>query len=250
MSAEYEKDFSLILPIYNEGIKLSKNLDNISRTLGIAGINYEIILIDDASQDDSAQRAKNFAQSNDRVVFYQHEKNMGRGRTVMDGFSKAKGQIISFIDVDCEVSPIYLLEFVNDMLNNNKVDVITGRRIYTFSISKMLRPLFSMIYRVLIRVMLGVKLLDTETGYKLFRNSSYQSIASFLKNNDWFWDTEVMTVSALAGLKIQERNVLFVRDHDKKSSVRLIPDIIKYLKAMMKFRRTIPQLKRDLKNNG
>ena len=62
-----------------------------------------------------------------RAVF--HSRNMGRGSAVRDGLLEATGTVAGFIDIDCEVSPLYIPHMV-DLIMKRKADVVIGRRFY------------------------------------------------------------------------------------------------------------------------
>src|SRR3989344_2434867 len=227
--------FTLVLPLYNEGGGLAIQLGYIYRTLCNGAFRFQMILIDDCSTDETTHIAHAFAQGKDSVLVVRHEKNQGRGATVMDGFMRATSDVVGFMDVDCEVSPVYLLEFVSDLLEGT-TDIITGHRIYKFSVSRMPRTIASIGYRMIVRALLDIKFKDTETGYKLFRRTSFLRIAPYLKEKGWFWDTEVMAIANLAKLRVEERPVLFIRNVAKRSSVHLVSDTLTYFKSLMRFR--------------
>lgn len=237
--------FSLVLALYNEGSKLQSNLERILHTTEHLHIPFEILLIDDGSKDATPEVARQFAEANEGVRFIQHEKNMGRGGTVMDGFQQSQGAVVGFMDVDCEISPVYILDFVPDLLQE-KTDVITGLRIYRFSLSRVIRPFLSVSYRIMMRGLLRVKLEDTETGYKFFRKMAIDKLAPYVKHTGWFWDTEIMALASYAGLRIEERPVLFMRDREKHSTVRIFKDSLDYFVHLMRFRGSVKSIKKAL----
>ncbi|MFA6042594.1 MAG: glycosyltransferase [Patescibacteria group bacterium] len=239
-------NFSLTLPLYNEGSILQKNLTSIHTILsGKGSFSFEVIVIDDASKDDTARSAKQFCDHLPNWHFLQNEKNLGRGGTVMRGFRESRGTIVGFIDVDCEASPMYLLDFIPDLLAH-KVDGITGMRIYPFSFSTFLRAGTSYLYRQLVQLFLRVAYKDRQSGYKTFRREAILPLLAYTKNQHWFWDTEIMVIAHLAGLRIEERPILFYRDTAKKSTVKLFRDSMLMVRELFRFRARMPQLAADL----
>lgn len=245
MNTAKRVDFSLVLPLYNEGLILKSNLSRIYSTLKYGSFTFEMILIDDGSTDETVDIAELFSQNHNEVVFFQQSTNQGRGATVMTGFRRANGDVIGYIDVDCEVSPVYLLEFCPYLLTH-QCDVVTGARIYKFSLGRTLRTLSSVLYRTTVSAVLHTKFKDTETGYKIFKRESFNIIAPYLEHTGWFWDTEVMAVSKIAGLSIEEHNVLFVSNSRKRSTVHLFKDALYYLQSLYSFRKRLPLLKKEL----
>lgn len=236
-------DLSLILPLYNEASILRTNLDLIRTTLESSGWRYEMILIDDCSQDQTASIGRAFsAEHPRRVRFIQHEKNFGRGATVVDGIRRAVGMVVGFIDVDCEASPLYMLDLVPRILNGT-ADVVTGRRIYPFTLAAFARVVASLSYRVIEHRVLRTRFLDSQTGYKFFRRSAILPVVELCRDRGWFWDTEILVLASLAGLKIEERPILFLRNPAKRSTVRLVRDAVQMLRALIGFRSRIRVLR-------
>lgn len=153
----------------------------------------------------------------------------------MDGIMKARGSIVGFIDIDCEVSPVYIPEFV-DMIVERKADVVIGKRIYRSSFSSFVREIISVGYRWIVSHILETQGIDTESGYKFFRKKKILPILSFTSNRHWFWDTEIVIWALKKHLKISEYPVLFLRRADKKSSVRIVHDTIDYLRQIVAFK--------------
>ncbi|MFH1236304.1 MAG: glycosyltransferase [Parcubacteria group bacterium] len=244
-------DLTLILPLYNEGSALSANLNYIVETLQCKStLSFELLLIDDGSGDTTAQNARQFAQSHSTLCeFIQHTHNIGRGAIVAEGLRRARGTVTGFIDVDCEASPLYILDFVPDILMN-KVDIITGVRIYPFAVSTLLRATMSVTYRMLVKNMTGSQFTDTRAGYKFFRTEAILPLLRYCKHPGWFWDTEVLVVSSLAGLRVQQRPILFFRDTSKKSTVRLAHDTTVLVRDLLVFRQQLPSIREQIKRHG
>ena len=107
-------------------------------------------------------------------------------------------------------------------------DIATGQRIYKPQLRLFSRLLASQGYVRLMRWALAVHLKDPETGYKFFKRERVLALLDQVQSEGWFWDTEIMVRSLLAGLTIRELPCLFVRRYDKASSVKLVPDSLDY----------------------
>lgn len=230
-------DLSLIIATYNEGPTLLSSLREIKKTLDRTKIKWEMICIDDCSKDSSFKVTKKFAKGKHNISVTFHEKNVGRGGTVVEGIKMAKGKVVGFIDVDLEVSPVYIPQFVEAIEDGYNVAIAT--RIYKESLSTVARWISSKIYVFLVRHILQINYKDTEAGYKFFNRRKILKVLKKVKNKGWFFDTEIITRSHLAKLKIKEIPVLFLRRPEKKSTVRLIPDSIDYIKGLIKLKRTL-----------
>ena len=194
-------DLSLILPCYNEGEHLAKSIPKIISVLENSNNSYELILIDDKSTDNTTDLIKKINKKNPKIRTYFHDKNQGRGATVVDGLRLAKGKIAGFIDVDLEVSPGYLPEIV-DKLKDNNLDVIVGHRHYPFSffpLNNLMRFLSTKIYSFIVKNILGLPIHDTESGYKFFKRRKILKVLPKIIDKHWFWDTEILARSHAEG---------------------------------------------------
>ena len=77
---------------------------------------------------------------------------------------------------------------------------------------------------------------DTEAGYKFFRRKKILPVLKQVKDKRWFWDTEIIALGYLNGLKIKEIKVLFKRRSDKTSTVNLFRDTLEYIWSLLVFR--------------
>jgi SAM-dependent methyltransferase len=99
-----------------------------------------------------------------------------------------------------------------------------------------LRNALSHVYRALCKLLLDFGVRDSETGCKFFRRDTAGVAVLQSESDGWFWDTEVMARAALLDLRIHEMPVLFLRRADKRSTVRLLPDVFRYLVELGRFR--------------
>lgn len=229
-----KKDLSLILACFNEGITLKESLKKIIEVLEATKYRWEIIAIDDCSRDSTYRNLKQFSENRKNFYVYKNRENLGRGGTVIMGLQKARGRIAGFIDVDLEVSAVYIPQFVRAI--EDGADLAVATRIYKESLSSINRWILSKGYNLITRNLLHLNIKDTEAGYKFFDLEKMMKVIKKTRDKKWFFDTEIVAIAAKEKLKIVEIPVLFLRRNDKKSTVRIIPDTIAYLKAVYKFK--------------
>lgn len=229
-------DLSLVIPLYRETEHIASSLAEVHRTLSASRLTFEVILYDDASPDDTVTIVEREIAKYPAMRLLRHERNEGRGRTVVDGFRQAKGRGVGYIDADLEVSPVYIPRFTQVILDG-EADAVTGERIYQTSLRSWSRYLSNVTYRSLVRFFLRLPYRDTETGYKFFRRDAVLPLLDRTDDPGWFWDTQVMAYCFAAGLRVRELPVLFLRRYDKTSTVRLLPDSVAYLKKLIAFSR-------------
>jgi glycosyltransferase AglD len=220
-------DLSLILPCYNEVPVFPESIKWITRILDLAKITYEIILVDDVSRDQTSTLIKRYISTHKQIKAIYHTVNTGRGQAVMDGIKIARGTVVGYIDIDCEVSPVYIPEITQKILNH-EADVIIGKRIYRTSFGSLFREILSIGYQKLSDLLIGTGGIDTESGYKFFNRGKILPVLPKTRDPHWFWDTEIMVFAKRMKLVILEQPVLFLRRSDKQSSVRVWHDILSY----------------------
>lgn len=230
-------DLSLILACYNEEKVIEQSIEEIESILNNSVFSYEIILVDDKSKDRTRNLIKKISKGKKNFHFFFHKVNQGRGKTVSDGIKKARGKIVGFIDIDLEVSPVYIPYFTAKILRG--ADVVSGRRVYRESLSSLYRAILSRGYSFLVRKLLAIPLNDTETGYKFFNRRRILPVLGRTKSAGWFWDTEIMAYSYYEKLRILEIPVLFIRRHDKQSTVNALSDTRNYLFNLLRFRKRL-----------
>lgn len=231
-------DFSLVLPCYNEQGLFADSMMRIRDALDASKYAYEIIFVDDTSADNTRALIAAYCKTHRTSRALYHKTNTGRGRAVADGMRMARADIVGYMDIDCEVSPVYLPRLI-DIVKKKKADVVIGRRYYRSSFRALVREILSRGYQWISDRMIGTGGLDTETGYKVFRKKTILPILDKTTNSGWFWDTEIIVRSRLAGLRITEVPVLFLRRFDKHSSVNIFSDTLEYIRQLIRFRREL-----------
>lgn len=234
-------ELSIILPAYNEAEVLVESVENIRNVLDRMKSNYEIIIAEDGSTDGTDKIAKMLSQKHKNVRWLHSDKRLGRGKAVANAIKKTDALIVGYVDVDLEVSAMYIPALVQEV--ENGFDIVVGWRFYKFDWKSILRIITSKMYGFLVRLMLSVNLKDTETGYKFFDRKKILPLLDEIGSVHWFWDTEIMIRSYYKGLKIKEIPVLFIRKWERKSKVNLIKDAISYFGKLWNFRNKIEEIK-------
>lgn len=235
-------DLTLVLACYNEEAVFERSVESILETLDYTRWSYEVIFVDDVSQDRTRDLILERVESDSshRLKYIFHERNTGRGGAVADGLRAASGTVAGFVDIDLEVAALYIPACVQAVRNG--ADIATGRRWYRLQLRQAGRWILTRGYRWLSRWLLGVSLEDTETGFKFFNREKILLVLADTEDTHWFWDTEVMVRSVLRGYKIVEIPCLFDRRFDKESTVRPVRDALDYFLKLLRFRRTVREL--------
>jgi len=231
-------DLSLVVPCYDEVGHLRQSVAEVVEVLEQTRWTWELVFVDDASRDDTRAVIRELCATDPRLRAVFHERNRGRGAAFKTGFQAATGAITGFVDIDLEVHARYVPALVT-LVERHGVDVATGLRYYVLRQTGGLhRAMLSWVYRRLCGLLLNAGVRDSETGCKFFKRATASDVVLGAEHDGWFWDTEVMVRAALADLVVHEMPVLFLRRRDKQSTVRVLPDSIDYLRALVRFRRS------------
>ncbi|MBX4199197.1 bifunctional glycosyltransferase family 2/GtrA family protein [Candidatus Parcubacteria bacterium] len=168
-SGRPEKDLllSIIVPTYNEEKTLKELLDRVERAPLPANISREIIVVDDGSTDRTLDIIKYLPS---RHVIIQHERNRGKGASVIDGLRAAKGDFVIIQDADLEYDPNDYAKLLAPILDG-KADVVYGSRFLHAGRPSGMRSISKMANRLLTfwsNLFTGLRIEDMETCYKMF----------------------------------------------------------------------------------
>jgi len=167
---------SVVIPVYNEEKTILKVLEKIKKVEEKLSKNFEIIVINDGSNDKTLEYLDNNKSLYSKLINI--EFNKGKGNAINKGFENATGEIIIIQDADLEYNP----EEYNKLLlpfEKYDADVVYGSR---FKSSQMNRVLFfwhsviNNIITLLSNILSDLNLTDIETGYKLFRKEILEKI--------------------------------------------------------------------------
>lgn len=231
-------DLSLIIPCYNEGRILKENVEQILEVLDLTTFGYEIIFVDDGSKDNTREVIDNiisrYPDKNITKIF--HENNLGRGRAVTDGIKISRGKVVGFIDIDLSTSARYIPYFCMEVKKGG--DIVTALRVYKFNWIAIPRFIISKGYGLLLRLLLRLNLKDTETGCKFFDRENILPVLDEIRDNHWFWDTEIMVRSYKKGLRVVEIPSVFIRQ-GLYSRVKLFRDSFRHFVNLIRFRQEL-----------
>jgi glycosyltransferase involved in cell wall biosynthesis len=235
-------DLTLVLACYNEAQIFENNIKQIFEVLDNTTLQYEVIFVDDGSKDNTRDLIDQLLQTDQEHCLSKlfHEQNVGRGGTVADGMRRAKGEIVGFIDIDLETHARYIPSCV--LAIKKGADIAMAERIYKFSWRSLDRYLLSRGYAWLVHSLFDLPVKDTETGFKFFKRLQILPVLEEIKDKGWFWDTEIIVRSHLKGYRIDELPCLFVRRFDKRSTVKVIPDVWDYFVKLWAFRAEVKSL--------
>ena len=192
------KLISVIIPAYKQAATIVKDLTRIQAVLTQIRYPYEIIVVVDGQLDRTFQKAKTLASPNLKV--YLNQTRQGKGFTVRCGMTKAKGDYIAFIDAGMEIDPNGI-SMLLEHLEWYNADIIVGSKRHLASVVKYPwdRKILSWGYYLLVRLLFGVKIKDTQPGIKIFKRRVLEKILPQLLVKNYAFDIEMLSVAHRKG---------------------------------------------------
>lgn len=192
---------SIIIPAYKAEKFIEKSLQNVKEVIAGSGYEYEIVCVVDGKVDKTWTNARKVARKypNDvKVVGYKN--NLGKGHAVRFGMAKSRGDIIGFIDAGFDLNPEGLMMLLAHF-EWYGADIIVGSKRHPVSRVKYpwQRKVLSIAYQLLVKVLFGLNIKDTQVGMKFFRREVLEKTLPRLLVKAWAFDIEMLAVANSLG---------------------------------------------------
>jgi len=175
------KTLSIIIPVYNEEATIGEALNRVwvAKT---PGFTKEIIVVDDGSTDRTREILASWRK---KVTVIFQPKNQGKGAAVMEGLTRAAGEIVLLQDADLEYSPADYPKLL-EPFGDRRVTVVYGSRFLGSHLSTMyLYALGNKFVTWVTNILFNTNITDMETGYKVFRRSVLDGVTIRAKRFDF-----------------------------------------------------------------
>lgn len=203
--------YSLIIPAYNESKRICPTLDRILEHINGQHWEAEVLVIDDGSQDNTAEIVNEYGRTHPQVQLIKNGRNRGKGFSVRNGMLHAHGDICLLSDADLS-SPITESQKLFDAIAQG-ADIAIGSRWLRAELQTERQPvyrqLFGRIFNLLLRIVLGLNFKDTQCGFKAFRREAAQQVFSLQRIERWGFDPEILFLARQFGFRVVEVPVLW-----------------------------------------
>jgi len=213
-----------VVPAYNEERRLGASLSLIARYLDSAGLDAEILVVDDGSTDETPRVAAEASRGR-RVRVLRHEENRGKGFSVRRGVLEAKGRWVLLTDADLS-SPIEEYEVLARAVRDQHLDVAIGSRALRESRIEVrqgrLRESMGKTFNAIMRAITGLPFRDTQCGFKLMDRQRVGPIFERMVVDRFAFDVELLYLCVRFGLNVREIPVVW--RNDPASRVSMLKD--------------------------
>jgi len=203
--------------MFNEESRIVSCVDRLYQYLGTQKHSYEIIFVDDGSDDRTIPVLKDALVGRNDFRILDNKMNGGKGHAVRQGIAAATGEFILFTDTDLS-TPISELDKLLPFCDDFRV-VIGSRYLEKGSIQvhqPLVRRAISRVGHRLISMTLGLPFADTQCGFKLFESRTAKDIFSRSRIDRWGFDIELLAIARRLGYPVKEVGVLWADDPNSK----------------------------------
>ena len=167
-------DISIVVPSYNEAESLPHLAEWIDRVMKEHGFSYEVIIVDDGSNDGTWQVAEQLHAANPAYRGIKFRRNYGKSAALNTGFAAAQGDVVITMDADLQDSPDEVPELYR-MIKEDGFDLVSGWKKKRYD-SKLAKNIPSKFFNGTTRLLSGIKLHDFNCGLKAYRRDVVKSI--------------------------------------------------------------------------
>jgi dolichyl-phosphate beta-glucosyltransferase len=232
-------DLTLVIPAFNEELRLLPTLERLHAHLAARTMSYEIVVVDDGSRDRTCEVVEAAAARIPNIVLLRQRPNRGKGAAVRRGMLAARGRIRVMWDADCSMPPEDLPGLLAPILAR-KAEIAIGSR-YAAGAKTVKQPkyrvMWSRLCNKIIQRWLVPRVLDTQCGFKAFTSGAALNLFGSATIDGWAFDLEILALARRRGFAIEEVGVEW--KDDERSRVNPFTDFWKVIREALTIRRNL-----------
>jgi glycosyltransferase involved in cell wall biosynthesis len=229
--------YSIILPAYNEGVRIAGTLEKILAYSKKRGWDAEVLVVNDGSTDNTCEIVRSYAASNPTLRLINNPGNRGKGYSVRNGMVRAHGDILLFSDADLS-SPIEEADKLFAAIEDG-ADIAIGSRWLKPELQAqrqpLLRQILGRIFNLALRIILGLNFKDTQCGFKAFSRRAAEAIFPLQQIERWGFDPEILYLAKKFGFGIKEVPVIW--SHREGTRINPLRDGMRMFAEVLRIRR-------------
>jgi glycosyltransferase involved in cell wall biosynthesis len=226
----------VVLPVYNEEHVLERSVRTLHMFLtDDLAHEWRILIADNGSRDRTQEIAQRLAGELEGVEVL-HIPEPGRGRALTKAWLSSDADVLSYMDIDLSTDLGAFPKLVSAVAEQG-YDIAAGSRLGpgTETTRSLKREVLSRGFVLMINLLMGTKLRDTQCGFKAIRRECAQTLLPLVQDTGWFWDTELLLLAAKGGWRVTFVPVRWLEDTD--SRVKIASTVSKDMKGLIRMRR-------------
>ncbi len=226
------------IPVYNEAQVLEDSVRGVHTYLTESlSQTFRIVIVDNASTDGTLPLARGLEAELD-AVSVDHLAEKGRGRALRHAWEGSSADVVAYMDVDLSTGLEALPPLVAPLISGHS-DIAIGTRLGRGSVVERSprRELISRSYNRVLRAVLRARFTDAQCGFKALRTDAARELLPQVRDEGWFFDTELLILAERSGMRIHEVPVDWVEDPD--SSVAILRTAIEDLSGTWRLRKQL-----------
>jgi glycosyltransferase involved in cell wall biosynthesis len=194
-------DLSVVIPAFNEGRRILRNLEEVRRFLETSVARWEIIVVDDGSRDDTADRVAECAE----VRLLRNGRNRGKGYSVRRGMLEATLATVLFTDADLSTPIEEAIQLCGAIDDGADIAIASRKASSAKRVRRTAhRRLMAAGFRLLVKAIALRGFHDTQCGFKMFRRTTVREVFGRQRLERWGFDVEILYIARKLGLRIVE----------------------------------------------
>jgi putative flippase GtrA len=224
-------DIEIVVPVYDEERTLDASIRRLHRFCSDElPLSWRITIADNASRDATPEVAAAVASALAHVTVMRLERK-GRGRALRAAWSVSRARVVAYMDVDLSTDLRALLPLVAPLLSGHSEVAIGSRLAPGSRVTRgAKRELISRSYNHILRAALRARFTDAQCGFKAVRGDVVRELLAAVRDDQWFFDTELLIAAQRRGMRIHEVAVDWVDDPD--SRVQVVPTAVADLRGV------------------
>jgi dolichol-phosphate mannosyltransferase len=223
-----ESRISVIIPTFNQARKITYSLEKIKQAVELAFSNYELIVVNDGSTDNTLTILKDIAVIDEHVRVISYTPNRGKGYAVRQGALHSQGDALILLEGDLDISPDLIKDYVERLSTSDLVIASKKHPESSVRIPRS-RAFLSRAFNILIKLTIGIAQTDTQVGFKAGKGDMMRTIFRNVSVNRYAFDVEFLAIASILHLKVQEMPVIMKIDRGfkMKEILRMFIDLIR-----------------------
>lgn len=224
---------SIIIPCFNETSSVEKMHRAVNDFQKRWNGEFEVVVVDDGSTDDTGRVIRQHPffrklEEEQKFLFIQLEQNRGKGAALKHGIQAASGTHLLTLDADMSTYPSEIMNWDGEegFTFRNEAIAIGSRTHKKSQITeKKYRKIIGIVFNFFVRKLTGLKVYDTQCGFKLYPSKIGKQLFSDLKIEGWAHDVEILVKAKQANIKILQMPVQW--NIQNNSKIRILRDSVK-----------------------